>query len=238
MTAVPLRRARWLHPEAGAAWVAALAWLGLLVTAAGPEEVRVLHAGAHTTVPLLADVAGWTLMTVAMMVPAALPVVREHALGALWARRQRTVGLFFGSYLAVWGAFGAVAFAAIALVEDDLGVRKGILLGAVLLAAALWEMAPGKWRSVRACHLVSPLPPRGTKADIACIRAGALYGRRCLIGCWAAMLAMAVAGHTSIELMVLVASVIAAEKLLVRSAQFAVPFAGVFASAAVVSLTT
>ncbi|MDP8907609.1 MAG: DUF2182 domain-containing protein [Chloroflexota bacterium] len=236
MTAIALRRANWRHPEAGAAGIAALAWLALFVPVAGPEEVRQLHTEAHRSVPLLAGAVGWMLMTVAMMVPAALPVARDHALGALWARRQRTVGMFFAGYLVVWAAFGAVAAVALAFVEDDLGVRKGALLAAVLLAGALWELTPPKWRSVRACHLVSPLPPRGTKADLACARAGAVYGRRCVIGCWAVMLAMVVAGHANVGLMVLLAAVVAAEKLVVRSARLAMPIAAVLAGAALVSL--
>lgn len=238
MTAVALRRARWHHPEAGAAGVAALAWLALLIAVAGPEQLRELHAEAHRSVPLLAGAVGWMLMTLAMMVPAALPVARDYALGALWARRQRTVGVFFTSYLAVWAAFGAVAYATVALAERSLGVPEAALLAAVLLTGALWELTAPKWRSVRACHLVSPLPPRGTKADVACVRAGAVYGRRCVMGCWAAMLAMVVAGHASIGLMVLLAAVVAAEKLVVRSARFAVPIAAVLAGAALISIAS
>lgn len=238
MTAVALRRASWHHPEAGAASVVALAWLGMLVPGAGPDALARLHAEAHDSAPLLAGAAGWILMSVAMMVPAALPVAREHALGALWARRQRTVALFFTGHIAVWAAFGAAAAGAVAIAEGGLGVPADALLAAVLFAAAGWQLTAPKWRSVRACHLVAPLPPRGTKADLACLRAGTVYGRRCLVGCWGAMLAMAVAGHASIALMVLLAAVVAAEKLLVRPTRFALPIAGLLAYAALVSIAT
>lgn len=234
-TAVALRRAGWHHPEAGAAALAALAWLAMLAAAGGPDEIRALHDDAHGHAPLLTGAAGWLLMSVAMMVPAALPVARGHALGALWARRQRTVGLFFAGYIAVWAAFGAAAFAVIAGAEAGLGVPEDALLVAVLLLAATWELTAPKWRSVRACHRVAPLPPRGARADRACLRAGVVYGRRCVTGCWAAMLAMAVAGHASMGLMVLLAAIVAAEKLLVRSARFALPLAGLLAYAALVT---
>ena len=237
-TAVALRRASWQHPEAGAAAIAALAWLAVLAAAGGPEEIRALHDDAHRGAPLLTGAAGWLLMSVAMMVPAALPVARDHALGALWARRQRTVGLFLAGYVAVWAAFGAAAFAAIAAAQAGLGVPDDALLVAVLLVAATWELTALKWRSVRACHLVAPLPPRGTRADRACLRAGVVYGRRCVTGCWPVMLAMAVAGHASIGLMVLLATIVAAEKLVVRSARFALPIAATLAGAAVVALAT
>jgi predicted metal-binding membrane protein len=231
-TALALRRASWHHPEAGAAGVAAVAWLALLAPVAGPQPVRDLHEQAHLSAPLLADAGGWMLMAAAMMVPAALPVARDHALGALWSRRQRTLGIFFASYLTVWAAFGGLAFAAVELSA----LPEPVLLPALLLIAALWELAPAKWRSVRACHLVSPLPPRGFKADCACARAGLVYGRRCLGGCWAAMLAMVVAGHAHIGLMVLLAAVVAGEKLLARPSRFAVPVAVVLAGAALVSI--
>jgi predicted metal-binding membrane protein len=236
MTAVALRRVTWQHPETGAAGLAALAWLALLLPVTGAEPVRDLHADIHRSLPLLAGAGGWMLMTVAMMVPAALPVARDHALGALWARRQRTVALFFAGYLAVWAAFGVIASAAVAGARDGFGAPGAAVLAAVLLAGALWELTPAKWRAVRACHRVSPLPPRGPRADAACLRAGAVYGRRCVAGCWALMLAMAVAAHTSVGLMALLAGVVAAEKLLVRPARFAVPIAALLAFAAVVSI--
>jgi predicted metal-binding membrane protein len=52
------------------------------------------------------------------------------------------------------------------------------------------------------------------------------------------MLALAVAGHASIALMVLLAAVVAAEKLLVRPTRFALPIAGLLAYAALVSIAT
>lgn len=235
-SALALRRSHWYHPEAGAFAVAALAWLGMLAVVAGPAPLRELHAQAHRQLPVLAGAAGWMLMTVAMMVPTALPVARDHALGALWSRRQRTIALFIASYLAVWAAFGALAAVAVALAERTLDVQAGALLGAALLAGAAWELTRTKWRAVRSCHRVTPLPPRGAKASRACTRAGIAYGRLCMVACWPAMLAMAVAGHANLGLMSLLAAVIAAEKLLVRPAAYAKPFAAVLAFAALVSI--
>jgi predicted metal-binding membrane protein len=236
MIAVALRRAGWDHPEAGAAVAACAAWVALFAAVAGPADVQALHAEAHRTAPLLAGAAGWLLMTLAMMVPPALPVARSHALGALWARRQRTIGIFLVSYLAVWAWFGALA--AVALGEASLVVAKDALLAAGLVAGALWELSPAKWRAVRACHLVAPLPPRGRKADLACARAGAVYGRRCVTACWPVMLAMAVAAHTSLGLMALLSAVVAAEKLLASSARLALPLAGALAYAALITAAT
>jgi predicted metal-binding membrane protein len=233
-----LRQAAWRHPEASAAGIAALAWAALLLTLAGPAPIRQLHADAHRDHPLLAGGFGWMLMSVAMMVPAALPIARDHGIGALWARRQRTVGLFFTGYLAVWAAFGAAAAAAVALAQDVLGVDHRVLLATTLLGAATWETAAVKWRAVRSCHQSTPLPPRGARADAACARAGITYGRRCATSCGAMMLVMAVAGHAAIGLMLALTVIVAAEKLLARPARLALPVAAVLASDALIALAT
>jgi predicted metal-binding membrane protein len=234
--AAALRRACWRHPEAGAAGLAILAWLSLVLSAADLGRLGELHAAAHRSAPVLSDAAGWILMSVAMMVPVALPVVRVHALRALWARRQRTVALFLAGQLAVWTVFGAVAYALMPAIGVDRGA--GTPLSLMLVAAALWQLVPAKWRSVRACHRITPLPPRGRRADVACARAGAVYGLRCVTSCWAVMLAMIVAGHTQLGLMALLAALVAVERLAVRPARLAVPIAATLAFAAAFAITS
>ena len=102
--------------------------------------------------------------------------------------------------------------------------------------AVAWELSPQKWRAVRRCHLVEALPPRGLQADGACGRAGLRYGWRCMVACWPLMLAMAAAGHQALALMALLTAIVAAEKIMVRSARLRVPLAGVLAAAALVAL--
>ena len=221
MSAAALQRLTWHHPEAGAAAVAAAAWAVVLLPALGGDGALV-HAEAHEAAPVLAAAAGWVAMVVAMMVPTALPVARHHGLNALWQRRGRTVALFLGGYVALWGAFGAVALPA----------AGQLPLAALLLVAAAWELTPAKWRAVRSCHLPEPLPPRGARADAACVHAGIRYGRRCALACWPAMLAMAVAGHEAVGLMVVVAVVLLAEKLALRPSRLALPAAALFVALA------
>jgi predicted metal-binding membrane protein len=226
VSALALQRLGWHHPEAGAALVVAGAWTLVLVPVVGGPAAREAHSAAHAAAPFAAGAAAWVLMVVAMMVPTALPVARFHALNALWRRRTRTVALFLGGYVAVWVAFGTVAVPLGAFVP----------LGAALLAAAAWELTPLKWRALRGCHLPEPLPPRGARADAACVRAGLRYGRRCAVACWPAMLAMAVAGHDAVGLMALLAAVLLVEKLAPRPGRLALPAFGVFAAAAVVAV--
>jgi predicted metal-binding membrane protein len=219
VTALALRRTAWAHPELGAAGVAAAAWLLLAGHALHP------HTGAE---PFLAGFAGWTIMATAMMLPGALADVRRVALSSMWRRRRRTVAVFLGAYLTVWIGFGWLALGALPL----LGLGSGVLLA----AAAAWELTPWKWRAVRRCHLIEPLPPRGSHADAACAREGFRYGSRCVTSCWAAMLAMAAAGHLALGLMALLALVATAEKLVVRSARLRGPAVALLAGAAAVAL--
>ena len=215
MTALAVRRIGWSHPELAAAAVATCAWTLLLVHAQHP------HGPGE---PYLADLSGWVLMVVAMMVPGALADVRLVALSSLWSRRQRTIVLFLGGYLCVWIGFGVLA----------VGVAEGV--GVLLALAAVWQLTPWKWRAVRRCHLIEALPPRGARADAACARAGLRYGGRCLASCWPLMLAMAAAGHQAVALMALATVVVAAEKIVVRSARLRAPAAALLAGAALLAL--
>ena len=218
MSSVALGRASWRHPELAAAGVAAGAWTVLaghsLQSHPWPE-------------PYLAALSGWVVMAVAMMVPGALADVRRVALASMWHRRQRTIAIFLASYLCAWIAFGVVALA--------LTGWTGLGVGVALVLAAAWELSPQKWRAVRRCHLVEALPPRGLQADAACGRAGLRYGWRCIVACWPLMLAMAAAGHQALALMALLTAIVAAEKIVVRSARLRVPAAAVLAAAALLS---
>ena len=244
-SAAPLTRVRWRHPEAGAAGVALLAWALLLLPVwdAGsvPEMHPAGHLVAHAThsqgAPLLVA-AGWLAMSTAMMLPGALPAARHLALGALWSRRQQTVGIFLGAYIAVWAAFGAVAHAALWAVEGAPGVEAAALLPAALATAAAWQLTPQKWYAARACHLLPPLPPRGVKADVACSAVALRYGSQCVVSCWPTMLAMVAAGHEHLGLMALLTAIVVAEKVAARPRRLAVPTAVVLAGAAVISVWT
>jgi predicted metal-binding membrane protein len=222
-----------MHPELSAAAVSAACW-GLLLAPSAGGAARAAHADVHAAVPWLAGAAGWFAMCIAMMVPAALPHMRYLALTALWRRRQRTIAVFLASYLSVWMAFGFVAVVSVMWAERLLGVGAASLAGAVLAAAALWEFLPWKWRALRRCHLIGPLPPCGSKADLACAEAGLKYGRSCLVACWPMMLAMAIVGHEAVVLMAILSLVMAAEKIVVRASRLAPAAATTLLFAAVV----
>lgn len=165
MVAVPLTRARpRLRPETGAAVVVALAWV-LLLARPGPHQTG------------SADLPQWTVMTVAMMGPAALPGIRHTARNSLRWRRRRAAAEFGLGYLAVWVGYGAVVL-----------LLPPVPVGVALLVAAGWQLTPYKRRWLLACHRGRPLPPTGPRADRAAAGFGLRVGAACAGSCWALML--------------------------------------------------
>jgi predicted metal-binding membrane protein len=227
-------RIQWRHPELGAAAVALSGW-GLLVGGIphGHSD-HVHHHGA--AVPSLSSVLPtWAIVSAAMMVPSVLPACRYIAFRSPWRHRQRAVSVFLAAYLSVWVAFGVVATESTGRIQRLLGAGfSRWLLALALLVAAVWELTPTRRRSLRACHLIAPPPPHGWKAVRGCARAGFEYGRRCAIGCWALMLAMAVGGHASLPLMLVLTVVVCVRTLLVRGPRLGLPTSFLLLDAAAV----
>ena len=207
------RWSRW-HPEWALGAVCVLAWASIVGLSAGGSHG--MHEARSQAVEWLSLQGHWLLMTVAMMVPAALPMARVVARNSKFYRRQRAIFLFAGSSLLVWVAFG-IAAVTVAVVVD----LPAWLLGASLLGAALWELTPAKKRALKACHRMIPLPPDGRKADRADIRLGLQYGRACFRACWALMLPMAVAAHVSPFLMLILTAIAVGEEVAVKGYRLA-----------------
>ena len=200
-----LRRLTWQRPETPWAFLAAGAWIVLAL-----EEVRPAAQLQHsmrgmTMAPAshphhyglsVFGLAWWMLMTVAMMVPAALPLLREISLQSLWTRRYRSAALFLAGYLAVWGLFGVAALGFWHVVGFATPPAPGGLATSVtLFVGAAWGLTAAKRRHLKQCHRFLPLAPRGRAADVTCLRFGLYHGRECLAVCWPLMLAM-VPAHT------------------------------------------
>ncbi len=136
--------------------------------------------------------AGWLMMMAAMMLPTALPLVFEFARRA--ERRagwQVATGLLCATYLAVWLAFGVVAY----LVYDALRMPwadRRLIGGASLVLAGIYAVTPFKRvseaRCRELCALHGPLPFNLQRSAVV---AGARYGVSC-IGCTAALMVAAV----------------------------------------------
>jgi predicted metal-binding membrane protein len=204
------------------AWLALLAGLGLHRTHLGPD---------HSPVDVLAGVPGWSVMVVAMMVPVTLPAVRYVGLNSMRSRRQRAMALYTAVYVGAWAVLGITALGADHLVREHLGLGDRAVLALTLAAAAAWQLTRAKRRALFACGTTVPLPPRGLRADVGCVRYALLQAWRCIQSCWALMLVMVAVGHSPPWMAALTALVVA-EELTVRGRRVTRPAAAVLAGAA------
>jgi predicted metal-binding membrane protein len=180
----------------------------------GPAE----HSGP--AVPLV--VAGWTLMTTAMMLPTSLPLLALfHALTR--RRRDRTllVALVIAGFLAVWTTFGLAVHAADLRLHAAIAANQVLapwtwLIGpATFLVAGVYQFTSLKFACLDRCR--APLGFilahwRGQRERLAALRIGLHHGLFCVGCCWSLMLLMFAVGIGSLGWMLALGAVMAAEK--------------------------
>ncbi len=160
----------------------------LAVTAAWCALVLLPHEAAH------GSLAGWALMTVAMMVPLVAPVLNALAARVYRAQQPRVWAWAALGYGAVWMAAGAVVIPLAGSLHHLAGHDAGAAIGsAAFAAAALWQMTPAKRAALRRCHVLRALPV-GHDIDSAALLFGLRHGSACLGACGPLMAAVAIAG--------------------------------------------
>ncbi len=169
----------------------------------------------------------WATMMAAMMLPSLVPM------GATYARADARRGAGEGRPLVATVAFGAgyllpwvaAGLAAYALIEGARSLDAGFLAwenagpfvaGAVIAGAALYELTPVKAACLRHCRDPRLLVERRRPGRLGALWTGIEHGGFCVGCCWALMAALFALGVMSIGWMVLIAAVIAIEKLLPR----------------------
>jgi predicted metal-binding membrane protein len=151
----------------------------------------------------------WVTMMAAMMLPSLSPMAVAST------RSTGRVVVFSAGYLLSWLAFGIVAYA---IVDGVRGLGLGFLAwsragryiaGAVLLGAALYELTAVKRNALQHCRDARLLRSRG-----GALMMGVEQGGYC-VGCSGALMAALFAlGVMSIAWMLVIASLVAIEKLL------------------------
>jgi predicted metal-binding membrane protein len=218
--------------------LAALAWLALLIWDASPYG-RYLNHGDWSTLglgavlcavvpggawllPGLLYAGGWLLMSTAMMLPTALPLIRLFD-RMIASRADRAVlhGLLIGGYLLAWAGFGLAAHAldmALHAGLDGWGwlARHPWAPGAAVLAlAGAFQFSALKYHCLDKCrtplgflmsHWHGPRPRREA------FGLGLAHGAYCVGCCWALMLLMFVVGTGNIGWMFGLGLLMALEK--------------------------
>ena len=173
------------------------------------DRMQGMDAGPGTDLGGLGWYLGiWVTMTAAMMLPSEAP----SALLVVRLRRGLPTLLFLTGYLAVWTAFGLVAYA---LFRSFTSLDTGWLAwseagpyvaGGAIVAAGVYELTPLKRLFLRRCR--SPHP------DGSAIRSGLANGLHCVGSSGGLMVVLFALGVMSVVWMVVVAGVIFAEKVL------------------------
>ncbi|MBA2523467.1 MAG: DUF2182 domain-containing protein [Solirubrobacterales bacterium] len=171
-------------------------------------------------------VGSWVVAMAAMMFPSIWPMV------TVFARLQRgrreagkaapagVTALFVGGYLLVWILAGLAAYGLLALAQsldaDALSWDEAgrFLAAGVVLLAATYQLTPLKHACLRRCRgPLSFLIESWRDGRLGALQMGVAHGAWCLGCCWALMAALFALGVMSVGWMLLVAALIALEKL-------------------------
>lgn len=168
---------------------------------------------------------GWTVMVVAMMLPPALPLLRM--LAVLVARQPRPlllVALAAAVFVGVWTVAGAVLLGTHAALQvgratvPALVDRPAVVAGVVLVGAGIYQLSPLADRCLRACRTPRSFAVaywRGARpARREAVAIAAAYAVSCVGCCWALMAVSLVVAVAALPVMVLLAVVMAAQRLL------------------------
>jgi predicted metal-binding membrane protein len=232
---------RWLYGGTlagliGGAWVA-LTLLG--ASAYAPYFSHELAAGdARRPVGLRVAVfvVGWTLMSVAMMLPSSLPLVTVfHTITRpAWS----PLVLLVAGYLSLWALFGLVAFVADAGLHAALDAspwldeRADLIAPGLLLTAGLFQFSPLKYSCLKQCR--SPVGFvvqhwRGGRQAFRAFGLGLRHGLFCIGCCWALMLLMFGVGGINLGWMLALGVIMFVEKAADRGRWITAPLGALLA---------
>jgi len=204
--------------------LAVAAWVALWLS--GDSGLHHLH---HLTAAAVAApafqfffIASWTVMTVAMMLPASLPVIATlHAFAGERSDRLLLVALTIAGYLIVWIVFGGLVLTGYrlwqAILASSAWLTARVPAGAplLLLLAGAFQFSALKYMCLDKCR--SPFSFvvehwQGRRERWQAFRLGIDHGFFCVGCCWALMLLMFAVGAGSLVWMLILALLMAVEK--------------------------
>ncbi len=219
-----------------------IAWLALWLWEQSPYGRYLDHAELATfglrgevspALQALLYVAGWTLMTIAMMLPTTVPLLQAfQRMTTGRADQALLLAAVVGGYLAVWLGFGILAHA------FDFGLHRAFdrsewlqsnawVFGAgPLLAAGAFQFSSLKYRCLDKCRAPVAFVIqhwRGGGPRLQALLLGAHHGAVCVGCCWALMLLMFAVGTGNLGWMLLLGTVMAIEKNASWGRQFSAP---------------
>jgi predicted metal-binding membrane protein len=214
--------------------LAAVGW-GLVIWQAGNDSSMSMSTSMHgdgemgldLTMGMAAPLflATWVAMMVAMMFPAAAPMILlfdRVERGKREAGRSYVPTMYFvGSYLAIWTVFGILAFALAGGVErlaDDADWITGQwarIGGLLLIAAGLYQLTPLKDVCLSKCQSpMSFLMTSWRDGKVGAVQMGLLHGGYCVGCCWLLFVILLPLGIMNVAAMIVIALLVFGEKTL------------------------
>ena len=219
--------------------------VALLVLAVIGWVAVIWQAGSDTSMPMSMSMGGseaggidltmgmaaplflamWVAMMVAMMFPSAAPMI---LLFDRIERGKRDAGqsyvptaYFVGAYLAIWTAFGALAFGAAAGIDRlsessswamDNWARVG---GGLLVLAGVYQLTPLKEICLTKCRTpMAFLMTSWRDGRSGAVQMGLLHGGYCVGCCWLLFVILLPLGVMNIAAMIVIALLVFGEKCL------------------------
>lgn len=198
---------------AGLAVLVLLSWI-YLVAGAGMEPM----AGMAMAPDFPLIVAMWWAMMIAMMIPAAAPVILLHARVHRQAHDEPPPSAaFLGGYLACWLGFSLAAAALQLVVTEPLSmaIDGRTAAGVLLIAAGLYQLSPWKDACLGRCRSPAQFLTRHYRPGAAgAARLGLIHGAFCVGCCWLLMGLLFVVGVMNLAWVAALTLLVAAEKML------------------------
>jgi predicted metal-binding membrane protein len=169
----------------------------------------------------------WAVMMVAMMTPAAAPMILTFAMihrrRAEAARPSVPTAIFVAGYFLVWTVYSLAAAAAqaglhaAALLSPGMAASSSLFAGGLLIGAGVFQWTPLKDACLAACRSpLSFLMSRWREGADGALLMGLRHGLYCLGCCWALMALLFVAGVMNLVWVVAIAAIVLVEKVVPR----------------------
>ena len=231
------------------------AWCALWLVGRSPYAHLALHGPAHQhyayarpAQAAVGFVAGWTLMTVAMMLPSSFPLILMfHRMVRSRPNAPRLIALLIAGYLSTWVLCGALLLLVNWLLHNSLAAlpwasaMPWIAPFIILTVAGLYQFSSLKYACLERCR--SPLSFliarwRGGSDSAQALSIGLQHGLFCVGCCWSLMLLMFLVSITSLFWMLLLAVAMSIEKNLSWGRRLAAPLGGALLLAALAVAVT
>ncbi len=167
----------------------------------------------------------WAVMMAAMMLPSAVPMIMTHRRICAGRDDQTPAanGYFVVSYLVAWSLFSVVG-AGLQWLLQTLGAISQLLLvtnvwlaAAILIGAGIYQFTPAKDVCLAKCRTpIGFFLTEWRPGKRGAFQMGLKHGAYCIGCCWAMMAVLFVFGVMNLFAIALLATGVAAEKLLPR----------------------